>query len=67
VSVDAALIEMLWEKAPESGEGGGECVEVAVTSTMTCMRTSRQPQAGRLVVTAATWTKLTARIGRFHP
>jgi len=62
VSERDALVCALWEKAPESGDGGGQCVEVLVTPTGTRMRTSRNPQAGHLTVDADAWARLTARV-----
>lgn len=53
-----SLANVIWEKAPESGNTG-ECVEVGLTATATGVRNSRSPQAGHLVVSATTWGRFT--------
>lgn len=46
---------LTWFKSSHSGNGGGECLEVAVTPGAIHIRDSKAPARVRLTVSAAEW------------
>lgn len=56
-----------WRKSSWSGDNGGQCVEVAVTSEAIGVRDSKDPAGPRLVFTPAEWDAFLAgvRAGEF--
>lgn len=61
-------IDPRWHKSSYSGNGGGNCVEVAsLAGGMVAVRDSKDPDGARLVFTPAEWAAFTAgvRDGQF--
>lgn len=50
------LDEVVWRKSSYSGEGGNECVEVAILGDGAAVRDSKDPRGGSFVVPEAAWT-----------
>lgn len=61
-NLDLAVAQ--WRKSSHSGGQGGECVEVAavVPVCAVALRDSKDPDGPKLVLGAAAWRALTARI-----
>ena len=53
-----------WRKASYSSGNGGNCVEVANSSTTVALRDSQDQDGPRLAVSPAQWRALTRRIQR---
>jgi hypothetical protein len=54
-----------WRKSSYSGAGGTEeCVELASLGNAICVRDSKAPEAGHLVLTSAAFGLLVARLKR---
>lgn len=53
---------LIWHKASYSSGQGGNCVEIAETSTGTAIRDSKDPHGAVLRFTAAAWSAFTASI-----
>lgn len=51
-----------WRKSSWSGDNGGQCVEVAVTSEVIGVRDSKDPDGPRLVFTPAEWDAFLAGV-----
>jgi hypothetical protein len=53
---------LTWRKASKSGNGGGNCVEVGVTSagTVAGIRDSKSPERGHIAVTPEMFRRLLA-------
>ncbi|MBV9025401.1 MAG: DUF397 domain-containing protein [Streptomycetaceae bacterium] len=52
--------ELNWFKSSYSGGGGGNCVEVAMTSQAVYVRDSKDTRIQSLVVSLAAWSTFTA-------
>jgi hypothetical protein len=50
-----------WHKSSYSGSNGGQCIEVAASGGV-LVRDSKNPDGGRLVVSARVWREFAARI-----
>jgi len=46
-----------WRKSSYSGEGGGNCVELALTDQRTAIRDSKNPTGPRLDFPAIAWRR----------
>jgi Domain of unknown function (DUF397) len=55
--------DMNWRKASYSGNGGGECIEVAAAD-LVLVRDSRDRAGPVLAFTASAWTVFTAALKR---
>lgn len=56
-------IELRWRKSSYSGNGGGNCVEVAdLPDGGVAVRDSKQPAGPRLAFSAAEWAAFTAGV-----
>lgn len=56
-------IDTRWRKASFSGNGGGDCVEVATGRPgVVAVRDSKDPNGPVLVVTPGGWASFTARL-----
>jgi Domain of unknown function (DUF397) len=57
----------VWRKSSRSSGQGGNCVEVAFVGDLTAMRDSKNPAAGALLVSEASWQRFldTAKRGKF--
>lgn len=55
------MSELTWFKSSYSDSGGGECVEVAATSTIH-IRDSKRPDAGHVTVSPTTWASFVSHI-----
>jgi hypothetical protein len=63
-----AIDDLRWRKSSRSGNGGGNCVEVAsLASGIVAVRDSKDPDGPRLTFTPAEWEAFTAgvRAGEF--
>ena len=63
-----AIDDLRWRKSSCSGNGGGNCVEVAsLASGIVAVRDSKDPDGPRLTFTPAEWEAFTAgvRAGEF--
>ncbi|HEX3780104.1 MAG TPA: DUF397 domain-containing protein [Pseudonocardiaceae bacterium] len=52
-----------WRKSSYSGSNGGECVEVAATSTVVGVRDSKNATGPLMAVPAASWQRFLTRLG----
>ena len=52
---------LTWRKSSYSGTNGGQCVEVAASDRV-LVRDSRNPDRGRLGLSAQAWREFAARI-----
>ena len=58
-----ATIDQRWRKSSYSGNGGGNCVEVAsMAGGGFAVRDSKDPDGPRLMFTAAEWAAFTAGV-----
>jgi hypothetical protein len=51
-----------WRKSSYSGNGGGNCVEVALVAGGIAVRDSKNPDGPRLIFTPAEWEAFTAGV-----
>lgn len=57
------LSTAVWQKSSRSGNGSnGSCVEVAFAGSAIAVRDSKSPDTGTLVLPAASWSGLLARL-----
>jgi Domain of unknown function (DUF397) len=49
-----------WQKSSYSGSNGGQCIEVAASGRV-LVRDSKNPDGGRLAVSAQVWREFAAR------
>ncbi len=54
-----------WRKSSYSGGSGGQCIEVAASGRV-LVRDSKDPDGGRLAVSARQWREFAARIKSGH-
>jgi Domain of unknown function (DUF397) len=55
-------VDLRWSKSSYSGNGGGNCVEVASLPGIVAVRDSKDPDGPRLAVTAGAWSEFVAAI-----
>ena len=65
------LTTAVWRKSGRSGSGsgaGGDCVEVAMTTTLVGIRDSKNPIKGSLVISFDQWHNFIRGVkhGKFH-
>jgi hypothetical protein len=53
---------MNWRKSSYSGNGGGNCTEVATTANLVLLRDSKNPEGAKLAFNTASWKAFTARV-----
>ncbi|MDQ2816418.1 MAG: DUF397 domain-containing protein [Actinomycetota bacterium] len=53
---------MNWHKSSYSGNGGGNCTEVATTANLVLVRDSKNPEGAKLAITTASWRAFTAKV-----
>jgi hypothetical protein len=53
---------MNWRKSSYSGNGGGNCTEVATAANLVVVRDSKNPEGARLAFTTASWRAFTAKV-----
>jgi hypothetical protein len=53
---------MNWRKSSYSGNGGGNCTEVATTASLVLVRDSKNPEGAKIAFTTASWKAFTARV-----
>lgn len=58
------LPEAVWRKSSHSGEGGNECVEVAILGDSAVVRDSKDPHGGFFVVADAGWSAFLASVSK---
>jgi hypothetical protein len=60
----ARVANVTWRKSSRSNQGGegGNCVEVAFAGSAIAVRDSKSPDTGTLVLPAASWSGLLARL-----
>lgn len=58
------LPEAVWRKSSHSGEGGNECVEVAILGAGAAVRDSKDPCGGFFVMTDAGWAAFLAAVAK---
>ncbi|MCP2165705.1 DUF397 domain-containing protein [Goodfellowiella coeruleoviolacea] len=46
---------VVWRKSSHSGQGGGDCVEVALTADTSRVRDSKNPDGPHLTFPTAAW------------
>ncbi|MFC4911748.1 DUF397 domain-containing protein [Actinomadura gamaensis] len=51
-----------WRRSSFCGQGGGDCVEVALADPLVTVRDSRDPSGPKLAVPATEWRAFTATI-----
>ncbi|RMI41827.1 DUF397 domain-containing protein [Actinomadura harenae] len=51
---------LAWRKSSRSGQGGGDCVEVADAGSRVAIRDSKNPSGPQLVVRPADWRAFAA-------
>jgi hypothetical protein len=58
--------DLVWRKSTRTGTTGN-CVEVAMTSEVTAVRDSKNPDGGRFAVSAARWRSFLSQLkaGRY--
>ena len=56
--------DLTWRTSSYSGSNGGNCIEVAATSTSSAVavRDSKDPGGPQLAFNAATWTAFTGQV-----
>lgn len=54
----------VWRKSSRSSGQGGNCVEVAFVGDLTAMRDSKNPEAGALLVSEASWQRFLETVKR---
>ncbi|EOD68643.1 DUF397 domain-containing protein [Amycolatopsis vancoresmycina] len=59
---DTQLPEAVWRKSSYSGEGGNECVEVAILGDGAAVRDSKDPQGGYFTVPEAAYSAFLAAV-----
>ena len=55
-------IDQHWRKSSYSGNGGGNCIEVARIRPVIAVRDSKDPHGPNLIVGPASWRTFTASI-----
>jgi len=58
------MLATAWRKSSFSDEGGGSCVEIALTETGAALRDSKNPTGGILRLPSLTWQRLLTAGGR---
>jgi hypothetical protein len=53
---------MTWRKSSYSGNGGGNCTEVAAAAGVVQVRDSKDKNGAKLTFTTATWTAFTNQV-----
>jgi hypothetical protein len=53
---------MNWRKSSYSGNGGGNCTEVAATASLVLLRDSKDPEGAKLAFNTASWKAFTERV-----
>lgn len=59
---ETQLPEAVWRKSSYSGEGGNECVEVAILGDSAAVRDSKDPRGGFFVMSDAGWSAFLATV-----
>jgi Domain of unknown function (DUF397) len=57
------VTNMTWKKSSYSGNGGGECVEIANTDRV-LVRDSKNPEGAKLVFGTDAWQRFTSQVKR---
>lgn len=55
-------VGMNWRKSSYSGNGGGNCTELATTANRVLVRDSKNPEGVKLAFTTASWRAFTAKV-----
>ncbi|OXM60902.1 DUF397 domain-containing protein [Amycolatopsis vastitatis] len=58
------LPEAVWRKSSYSGEGGNECVEVAILGDGAAVRDSKDPHGGFFVMPDAGWSAFLTSVAK---
>ncbi|MEU8637676.1 DUF397 domain-containing protein [Amycolatopsis sp. NPDC048633] len=58
------LPEAVWRKSSYSGEGGNECVEVAILGDSAAVRDSKDPGGGFFVMADAGWSAFLTAVAK---
>jgi Domain of unknown function (DUF397) len=53
---------MNWRKSSYSGNGGGNCTELATTANLVLLRDSKNPEGAKLAFNTASWKAFTASV-----
>jgi hypothetical protein len=56
------VTNMTWKKSSYSGNGGGECTEVAAVPGTVLVRDSKNPEGAKLAFTTASWRLFAAKV-----
>lgn len=59
---DTRLATTLWRRSSHSGNGGGQCVEIAAIGRLRLARDSKDPDGPMLGMSAGQWSTFVRRI-----
>lgn len=63
---DSTTTHTAWRKSSHSGNGGGQCVEIATMGMMRLARDSKHPEGAMLTFTPQAWAEFLNHIKAGH-